>query len=157
MTLKLLHHSRPGTIGCPFKHVNWGICVFNLIQIRAQSDHHPNRQKTYATPLTRCELMVPRGRVELPLSYENRILSPARLPVPPSGHIRSKGEYFLARSHVRVNPLPSFLHTTAVLQSQPHTHLIIYAGGYSHHGRRPVRHVWTSRRNYHGSPLHGEA
>jgi hypothetical protein len=36
--------------------------------------------------------MVPRGRVELPLSYENRILSPARLPVPPSGHIRSKGE-----------------------------------------------------------------
>jgi len=32
------------------------------------------------------ELLVPRGRVELPLSYENRILSPARLPVPPSGH-----------------------------------------------------------------------
>ncbi len=30
--------------------------------------------------------VVPRGRVELPLSCENRILSPARLPVPPSGH-----------------------------------------------------------------------
>ena len=28
---------------------------------------------------------MPRGRVELPLSCENRILSPARLPVPPSG------------------------------------------------------------------------
>lgn len=33
------------------------------------------------------EMMVPRGRVELPLSCENRILSPARLPVPPSGHV----------------------------------------------------------------------
>ena len=33
------------------------------------------------------EMMVPRGRVELPLSCENRILSPARLPVPPSGHM----------------------------------------------------------------------
>ena len=32
-------------------------------------------------------LLVPRGRVELPLSCENRILSPARLPVPPSGHV----------------------------------------------------------------------
>ncbi len=32
------------------------------------------------------QMMVPRGRVELPLSCENRILSPARLPVPPSGH-----------------------------------------------------------------------
>ncbi len=32
-------------------------------------------------------LLVPRGRVELPLSCENRILSPARLPVPPSGHM----------------------------------------------------------------------
>src|SRR6185437_3080219 len=31
--------------------------------------------------------VVPGGRVELPLSRENRILSPARLPVPPSGHI----------------------------------------------------------------------
>ena len=30
--------------------------------------------------------LVPGGRVELPLSCENRILSPARLPVPPSGH-----------------------------------------------------------------------
>lgn len=29
--------------------------------------------------------LVPGGRVELPLSCENRILSPARLPVPPSG------------------------------------------------------------------------
>jgi hypothetical protein len=29
--------------------------------------------------------MVPGGRVELPLSCENQILSLARLPVPPSG------------------------------------------------------------------------
>ena len=34
-------------------------------------------------------IVVPRGRVELPLSCENRILSPARLPVPPSGHSRT--------------------------------------------------------------------
>ena len=31
--------------------------------------------------------MVPGGRVELPLSLKNRILSPARLPVPPSGQL----------------------------------------------------------------------
>ncbi len=31
--------------------------------------------------------MVPGGRVELPLSLKNRILSPARLPVPPSGRL----------------------------------------------------------------------
>ena len=35
--------------------------------------------------------LVPRGRVELPLSCENRILSPARLPVPPSGHNLKRG------------------------------------------------------------------
>ena len=56
------------------------------------SGHHLNGQSPAPILLPRCELMVPRGRVELPLSYENRILSPARLPVPPSGHIHSKGE-----------------------------------------------------------------
>ena len=39
--------------------------------------------------------MVPGGRVELPLSLKNRILSPARLPVPPSGQLLS---------HFNVNP-----------------------------------------------------
>src|SRR5437773_6735461 len=33
----------------------------------------------------RVETLVPGGRVELPLSCENQILSLARLPVPPSG------------------------------------------------------------------------
>ena len=66
--------------------------MFNLIQIRAQPKSPTEPSTAYAAPLTRSELMVPRGRVELPLSYENRILSPARLPVPPSGQIRSKGE-----------------------------------------------------------------
>ena len=92
MILKLLHDSRLRTIGYPFKHVNWGICLCNLIQIRAQSESPTELAKAHATRLAGCEPMVPRGRVELPLSYENRILSPARLPVPPSGHIRSKGE-----------------------------------------------------------------
>jgi hypothetical protein len=68
-----------------------GVCVVNLIQVHAQSDHHPARKTPSTNLLPRCERMVPRGRVELPLSYENRILSPARLPVPPSGHIRRKG------------------------------------------------------------------
>ncbi len=33
--------------------------------------------------------LVPGGRIELPLSCENQILSLARLPVPPSGQRRS--------------------------------------------------------------------
>ena len=81
MTVKLFHHSRPRTIGYPFGHVNWGIDLCNVIQIRAQPDHHQNRKKPASNLLTRCEPMVPRGRVELPLSYENRILSPTSPPV----------------------------------------------------------------------------
>lgn len=38
----------------------------------------------FSTHMT-SHLLVPGGRVELPLSLKNRILSPARLPVPPSG------------------------------------------------------------------------
>ena len=87
MTFKRLHHSKLVNIGYPFGYVNWGICVFNLIRILAQPDHPLNGQNPAPILLPRRELMVPRGRVELPLSYENRILSPARLPVPPSGHI----------------------------------------------------------------------
>ena len=82
MTVKLFHHSRPRTIGYPFGHVNWGIDLCNVIQIRAQPDHHQNRKKPASNLLTRCEPMVPRGRVELPLSYENRILSPTTPPFP---------------------------------------------------------------------------
>jgi hypothetical protein len=49
--------------------------------------------------------LVPGGRVELPLSRENRILSPARLPVPPSGHthLLLSADVFLACHHQRVN------------------------------------------------------
>ena len=90
--------------------------MLNLIQIHAQSEPAPSRNNLPPPDLLPpCERMVPRGRVELPLSYENRILSPARLPVPPSGHIDFKRGIFLTRSHLRVNPFPSFLNTTAVL------------------------------------------
>ncbi len=63
------------------------ILIQNLMSFSAL--HHPiivQRQYTFLPyhPHTANQL-VPRGRVELPLSYENRILSPARLPVPPSG------------------------------------------------------------------------
>lgn len=44
--------------------------------------------------------LVPRGRVELPLSCENRILSPARLPVPPSGRTAYR------RAAVRLSSMP---------------------------------------------------
>ena len=53
--------------------------------------------------LSRCSV-VPGGRIELPLSCENQILSLARLPVPPSGQgarqhdifrgLRSFGAFF---------------------------------------------------------------
>ncbi len=49
--------------------------------------------------------LVPGGRVELPLCRQNRILSPARLPVPPSGHthVLSPADVFLACHRQRVN------------------------------------------------------
>ena len=45
--------------------------------------HNPiswNRHRVNTTPLIHDQLMVPRGRVELPLSCENRILSSTPLP-----------------------------------------------------------------------------
>ncbi len=39
--------------------------------------------------------VVPGGRIELPLSCENQILSLARLPVPPSGLGVMKAAHFL--------------------------------------------------------------
>ena len=87
MTVKLLHQAQRETIGHSFRHVNWEmrnvICfsfAHNPIAIQKQ-------KKPVSHLLTGCKPMVPRGRVELPLSCENRILSPARLPVPPSGRI----------------------------------------------------------------------
>src|SRR2546423_13793262 len=51
--------------------------------------------------------VVPGGRVELPLSCENQILSLARPPVPPSGQqprvVASRRASFLARSSPTVN------------------------------------------------------
>ena len=51
MNLKRLHHSKLQNIGYPYEHVNWGLCVCNLIRIRAQSDHHPNGQRPCANPV----------------------------------------------------------------------------------------------------------
>ena len=47
--------------------------------------------------------MVPGGRVELPLSLKNRILSPARLPVPPSGRFM-KANSNLTEAFSTMNP-----------------------------------------------------
>src|SRR5215831_2535699 len=62
-------------------------------------------------------LLVPGGRVELPLSCENRILSPARLPVPPSGQELSKGATSNTKLHKgqSVTP-PLFFSGNAMLQ-----------------------------------------
>jgi len=91
--------------------------VFNLIQIHAQSDHHPNRQKPRATPSdTLCADGAQREGRTPTLLREPDFESGASA----SSAIRAypfKTRIFLARSHVRVNPLPSFLSTTAVLQS----------------------------------------
>jgi hypothetical protein len=66
----------------------------SLIQLRAQNSIIISDSVNPRDAPTSGEPMVPRGRVELPLSYENRILSPARLPVPPSGHAIVKGACF---------------------------------------------------------------
>ena len=85
MTVKLLHRGQLQTIGYPSGHVNWDM----RSSIRSSFAHNQitiqKRAKYISHLLTGCGPMVPRGRVELPLSCENRILSPARLPVPPSG------------------------------------------------------------------------
>src|SRR5436853_4116986 len=66
--------------------------------------------------------VVPGGRVELPLSCENQILSLARLPVPPSGPqsriVASRRASFLARSSptVNVHDAPLFFRRNRVLQ-----------------------------------------
>ena len=81
-TFKDFHHARRRTIGYCSIHVKGG------------SSTHPTTTVPPLVPVFppckavtgKKELMVPGGRVELPLSCENRILSPARLPVPPSGH-----------------------------------------------------------------------
>ena len=52
--------------------------MFNLLQIHAQ----PRTAKLGQNLLPLAQLMVPRGRVELPLSYENRILSPREFSSP---------------------------------------------------------------------------
>ena len=87
MTVKLLHHAQRQTIGHPFGHVNWDMRSLMCFGFAHNPIAIQSRGKPVSHLLTGCEPMVPRGRVELPLSCENRILSPARLPVPPSGRI----------------------------------------------------------------------
>jgi hypothetical protein len=63
--------------------------------------------------------VVPGGRVELPLSRENRILSPARLPVPPSGQFVAHANegILLTWANLVVNvPAPLFRMQKPVLQ-----------------------------------------
>ena len=86
MTVKLLHHAQRQTIGHPIGHVNWDVQSLICFSFAHNPITIPSR-KNPCRPIDSCEPMVPRGRVELPLSCENRILSPARLPVPPSGRI----------------------------------------------------------------------
>ncbi len=64
--------------------------------------------------------LVPGGRVELPLSRENRILSPARLPVPPSGQgvgsIGSAGSFSNMTPQEGQSTSPLFFAQTCLLE-----------------------------------------
>src|SRR5919106_5864330 len=65
----------------------------------------------------RLRRVVPGGRVELPLSCENRILSPARLPVPPSGpSFSSSLEPSSNTNRKRPSMRHSFIRRTCVIE-----------------------------------------
>ncbi len=62
--------------------------------------------------------MVPGGRIELPLSCENEILSLARLPVPPSGPI-DEWRFFNMMSAGRQPGAPLFFLLMRMLECPP--------------------------------------
>ena len=78
---------------------------FYFHNTRGRTIGQSQKQVKRGSPGAQSGSMVPGGRVELPLSCENRILSPARLPVPPSGHthVLSPEDVFLACHRQRVN------------------------------------------------------
>ena len=78
---------------------------FYFHNTRGRTIGQSQKQVKRGSPGAQSGSMVPGGRVELPLSCENRILSPARLPVPPSGHthVLSPADVFLACHRQRVN------------------------------------------------------
>ena len=59
--------------------------ILPLIQIHKATNLHLSDKTYFSRFFYDKNSLVPGGRVELPLSLKNRILSPARLPVPPSG------------------------------------------------------------------------
>ena len=86
-TFKDFHHARRRTIGYCWAHVKGGRPPL----VRTSSSLPMSTITLPKALIWQPQRMVPGGRVELPLSCENRILSPARLPVPPSGHKSHKG------------------------------------------------------------------